>query len=175
MATAKLFELAGAKRAHVVLRSVGESREFEAYSEFLAGEREDAEEESELLGTEMDETAVCPLYRRGTCLTADVGGCTLSKRLKAEIRGRLSPEMVGDFSLNSMHLRVGGHDVFRLEDDVPVRIDRFFVSMTFQADGIPDDPEGLLNRIRQLEEFRSFLEQFEAEFGAAKVAILTDD
>lgn len=175
-AVQRLFEMVGAKEAFWVTRSAEESHEFDLALQYARGEAEDPYEENGFEGSELRAKAVAPLYVEGTSLKANVLSCPLVKQFKAAIRARLNPILVGEFSLNSAYLAIGDHDIFQVDFvDEPVLFGRFFISVTFEADGLPEDAEAVREQIVALDEFRDFRSQFEREFGSSEVVMVLNE
>ncbi|MDR3639569.1 MAG: hypothetical protein P4L84_37555 [Isosphaeraceae bacterium] len=154
-AVAKLFEMVGADEAYWVIRTAKESHEFDVACDYHRGVIDDPDEENGYEGTNIRAEVVPSLYLEGTTLKMNVLSCPASKRIKAAIRAGIDAVLLGEFSINSVYLTVGGHDVFQVAFvDEPVMFGRYFASITFGANGLPEDAEAVLEQVLALDEFQ---------------------
>jgi hypothetical protein len=165
-----LLRLTGAEEASIASRTVGESREFEAYSAFISGESEDSQEESVLIGYDIPADKIQSLYRDGTCLILDLSNCPLCESIGNAIQASIPTEDLDEFFLNSVILEIGEHDVFDVNySDEVTYFGRFSVTLKFEARGTPASPDDVRDQILALEEFQEVLARFEKEIGPAQV------
>jgi hypothetical protein len=168
-----LFRLTGADEASIVSRTVGESREFEAYSAFVRGEAEDDQEERVLLGYDIPADQIPPFYRDGTCLILDLSNCPLCESIGTAIQASIPADDLDEFFVNSIFLMVGEHDVFDINYSDEVKyLGRYTVTLKFEAGGTAASPDAVRDQILALPEFRDILTRFEQEIGPAQVAFL---
>ncbi len=175
-AITRLFEMVGADEAFWVTRTATESHEFDLVCAFVRGEIDDPYEENDFEGTKSKAEVVPSLYREGTTLRMNVLSCPASKRIKAAIRAGIDAVLLGEFSINSVYLTVGEHDVFQVDFvDEPVLFGRYFASVVFEADGLPEDAEAVHEQILALDEFREFRRLFESEFGPSETVMVLNE
>ncbi len=168
-----LLRLTGADQAFIASRTVGLSREFEAFSAFSRGEAEEPEGDCVLLGYEIPADNLPSLYRDGTCLILDLSDCPLAESIGAAVQASITAEDLDEFFIGRVYLMVGEHDVFdvNLADEVTY-FGRYTLSLKFQSDGTPAAPEAVRSQILALGEFQEVLARFEKEFGPTHVAFL---
>ena len=131
---------------------------------------------SDFEGTKTKAEVVPSLYREGTTLRMNVLSCPASKRIKAAIRAGIDAVLLGEFSINSVYLTVGEHDVFQMDFvDEPVLFGRYFASVVFEADGLPEDAEAVHEQILALDAFREFRRLFESEFGPSETVMVLNE
>jgi hypothetical protein len=175
-AITRLFEMAGADEAFWVTRTAKESHEFDLACAAVRGEIDDPYEDEGLEETELKAEEVPSLYREGTTLRMNVLSCPASKRIKAAIRAGIDATLLGEFSINSVYLAVGEHDVFQVDFvDEPVLFGRYFATVVFEADGLPEDAEAVQEQILALDEFREFRRLFESEFGPSETVMVLNE
>lgn len=168
-----LLRLTGAGEAFIASRTVGVSREFEAFSAFVRGEAEDDREDCVLLGSRVPADQIPSLYQDGTCLTLDLSNCPLSESLETAVEASIPAEDLDEFFVSRVYLKVGDHDVFDVSySDEVTYLGRYSVSLKFQADGTPAAPDAVRDRIDSLGVFRDILSRFEKVLGPARVAFL---
>ena len=171
-AIAKLFELVEADEAYGVFRTIGESHEFDLAVRCEKGEIEEPFEEDGYEGKGLQAADVPSLYVEGTSLSIYASASCVLDRIDESLKAEIDPVVLGPFSLDSVYLKVGGHDVFQVDFvDEPTLLGRYFLSVTFEAWGLPEDADAVLEGILALEEFRAFRAQFESEFGPSEVVI----
>ena len=172
-ANAKLFEMVEAKEADWVVRTIGESHEFDLAVRCEKGEIEEPDEEYGYEGKDVRAADVPSLHVDGTTLFMYVSASCVLDRIDESIKAEIDPVVRGPFSLNSIYLAIGGQDVFQVDFvDEPTLLGRYFLSVTFEAWGLPEDADAVLEGILALEEFRAFRAQFESEFGPSEVVMI---
>lgn len=167
----RLLSLIEAEDGLMVSRTLGESRDLARFEEYLLGEHDEPHVPEKILDTEMAVGDVPKHYREGTCLIVDAGATRVSRSIKAEMRANLEEDLLMNYSINSLFLKIGDHDVVQLHDEMPILIGRYFVSLIIGANGAPDGPEDLLREVQGLAEFRDLRSRFASEFGAADLSI----
>jgi hypothetical protein len=173
-AIAKLLEMLETDEPCTVTRTFGESHEFDLAWRCYKEEIDDPEEDSGHRDG-VPPTDVSSLYVEGTALSVFLRSCAVFDRLDDEVHSLIDPVVIGEFGLNGPYFTVGGHDVFQAAYvDEPILLGRYFVSVTFAANGNPSDAAAVLEGILGLDEFRAFREQFESEFGPSEVVMTLD-
>jgi hypothetical protein len=175
-AIARLFEMVGAVEAFWVTRTATESHEFDLLCAFVQDEIEDPYEDEGFEGTELRAEEVPSVYLEGTTLRMNVLSCPAAKRIKAAIRAGIDATLLGEFSINSAYLTVSEHDVFQVDFvDEAVLFGRYFASVVFEADGLPEDAEAVHEQILARDEFREFRRLFESEFGPSETVMVLNE
>jgi hypothetical protein len=173
-AIAKLFELLETDEPCTVARTFGESHGFDLAWRCYKDEIDDPDEESGYRDG-VPPADVSSLYVEGTALSVFLRSCAVFDRLDDEVHSLIDPVVIGDFGLNGPYFTVGGRDVFQAAYvDEPILFGRYFVSVTFAANGSPSDADAVLEGILGLDEFRAFRERFESVFGPSEVVMTLD-
>ena len=168
-----LLGITGADEALIASRTVGVSREFEAFSAFVRGETEDDQEEYIRLGSEIPAAKIPALYHDGTCLSLDLSNCPLCESMGAAIQASISADDLDEFFVNRVYLEVGEHDVFDVNySDEVTYLGRYTVTLKFDCGGTAASPDTVRDQILALPEFREVLARFEKEIGPAHAAFL---
>ena len=132
----RLFELSGTLEASIVLRSIGESHEFDELAASIQSGTGEVQEQWVLLGYDLTVDSVVALYRDGTCLSIDVGGCPLAETIDVAVRAKIARKQLGDLGVNGVFLKIGNHDIFTLTDaDEPLLLGAFLFRSRFGGMG----------------------------------------
>ena len=101
-----LIRLTGAEEAFIASRTVGVSREFEAFSAFSRGETEDPHDERVLLGYDIPADKLPSLYHDDTCLVLDLSNCQLAESIGAAVQASIPAEDLDEFFIGRVYLLV---------------------------------------------------------------------